>query len=170
MLVAVVWGSLAVAVILTFNYMFEVNIHWKEGRQLNQNFDPLTVNIRSLQSSSSNYEALTNKDGEKTQSMPIHNQDSPVKDCAHPLCTRHLSRKERFFFNNCTQKTIGVKAKFGPILNASCHFQNGSDRGPVALASFPGSGNTWVRGLLERTTGVCTGAYVRAVNSCYHEY
>ena len=30
-------------------------------------------------------------------------------------------------------------------------------RDPVALTSFPGSGNTWVRGLLEKATGVCTG-------------
>ena len=38
-----------------------------------------------------------------------------------------------------------------------CHFINGSKRAAVALASFPGSGNTWVRGLLEKATGVCTG-------------
>ncbi len=38
-----------------------------------------------------------------------------------------------------------------------CHFMNGSSRSAVALASFPGSGNTWARGLLERATGVCTG-------------
>ena len=38
-----------------------------------------------------------------------------------------------------------------------CHFINGTRRAAVALASFPGSGNTWVRGLLEKTTGVCTG-------------
>ena len=29
--------------------------------------------------------------------------------------------------------------------------------GPVGLVSFPGSGNTWVRGLLQKATGVCTG-------------
>ncbi len=38
-----------------------------------------------------------------------------------------------------------------------CHFMNGRSRSAVALASFPGSGNTWARGLLERATGVCTG-------------
>ena len=27
----------------------------------------------------------------------------------------------------------------------------------MALASFPGSGNTCVRGLLEKATGICTG-------------
>ena len=54
------------------------------------------------------------------------------------------------------------------ILNYSCrsvtdakpgpfHFINGTRRAAVALTSFPGSGNTWVRGLLEKATGVCTG-------------
>ena len=34
---------------------------------------------------------------------------------------------------------------------------NGSRRSEVALVSYPGSGNTWTRGLLEKATGVCTG-------------
>ena len=41
-----------------------------------------------------------------------------------------------------------------------CHFMNGTNRAAVALVSFPGSGNTWVRGLLEQATGVCTGRSV----------
>ena len=39
-----------------------------------------------------------------------------------------------------------------------CHFLNGSGRPPVSLISFPGSGNTWVRGLLEQVTGVSIGS------------
>ena len=34
---------------------------------------------------------------------------------------------------------------------------NGTGRAAVALVSFPGSGNTWVRGLLEQASGICTG-------------
>ena len=37
---------------------------------------------------------------------------------------------------------------------------NGTNRAAVALVSFPGSGSTWVRGLLEQATGVCTGRSV----------
>ena len=37
---------------------------------------------------------------------------------------------------------------------------NGTGRYPIALASFPGSGNTWLRGLLEKATGICTGIVV----------
>lgn len=29
--------------------------------------------------------------------------------------------------------------------------------GLVGLVSYPGSGNTWVRGLLQKVTGICTG-------------
>ena len=44
-----------------------------------------------------------------------------------------------------------------PGINGQCRFMNGTGRAAVALASFPGSGNTWVRQLLEQATGVCTG-------------
>ena len=37
---------------------------------------------------------------------------------------------------------------------------NGAERAAVALVSFPGSGNTWVRGLLEQASGICTGELV----------
>ena len=44
---------------------------------------------------------------------------------------------------------------------ATCHFMDGNNRSPVCLESFPGSGNTWFRGLLERVTGICTGRNYR---------
>ena len=40
----------------------------------------------------------------------------------------------------------------------STHFLSTRDGRIVALNSLPGSGNTWVRGLLEMTTRVCTGS------------
>ena len=44
-----------------------------------------------------------------------------------------------------------------PIVRPACHFMNGTLRGSVALFSYPGSGNTWLRQLLEKATGICTG-------------
>lgn len=38
-----------------------------------------------------------------------------------------------------------------------CNFMDGKGRDPVALSGAEGSGNTWVRGLLEKTSGFCTG-------------
>ena len=72
------------------------------------------------------------------------------------LSLAYLSLKEREQFDNCAHsgKTITLNA---PLDNGTCHFMNGTGRRPVALASFPGSGNTWVRGLLEKVTGICTG-------------
>ena len=45
----------------------------------------------------------------------------------------------------------------GTIQDEDCSFIDGKRRLPVALASTEGSGNTWVRGLLEKATGICTG-------------
>ena len=38
-----------------------------------------------------------------------------------------------------------------------CRFLPNQTRQPVALVSVEGSGNTWLRGLLEKATGICTG-------------
>ena len=46
-----------------------------------------------------------------------------------------------------------------------CHFQNGTLRPRVVLKSFPGSGNTWTRQLLEKTTGICTGIGIHICGS-----
>ena len=38
---------------------------------------------------------------------------------------------------------------------------------PMALASYPGSGNTWIRGLIERLTGYFTGSALYLDNALY---
>ena len=81
-----------------------------------------------------------------------------ITKCSDEFCLDNLSELERHQFETCKQRTSDKEHKIGPILpNASCRFQNGTSRHPVALASFPGSGNTWMRGLLQKTTGICTG-------------
>ena len=47
------------------------------------------------------------------------------------------------------------------------HNMSTAGRGPVGLVSFPGSGNTWVRGLLQKATGICTGMDILTTNSGY---
>lgn len=44
-----------------------------------------------------------------------------------------------------------------PLTSGTCRFMNGTNRDIVGLVSFPGSGNTWVRGLIQTVTGICTG-------------
>ena len=83
-----------------------------------------------------------------------------ISDCRDSLCFEYLSSKEKNDFRWCMNKTKAMEYKFGPVTNGTCRFMNGTGRyppGPVALASQPGSGNTWVRGLLEKATGICTG-------------
>ena len=45
-----------------------------------------------------------------------------------------------------------------PRNSCHCHFLSTREGRIVALNSLPGSGNTWVRGLLEMATRVCTGS------------
>lgn len=74
-----------------------------------------------------------------------------IRECADPLCYEYLSSEDQKSFAYCLKRSSLKKE------TATCRFMNGTGRPPVALASFPGSGNTWVRGLLQRATGVCTG-------------
>ena len=76
----------------------------------------------------------------------------PVKRCEH-----FLSEEERQIYQLCGEK---ASEWLGQRRGSECHctFLNGTGRPTVALASLPGSGNTWLRGLLERATGVCTGS------------
>ena len=73
------------------------------------------------------------------------------------LCLEYLSHSERTVYANCSRMCEKKKRKVGMPVTGACRFMDGSGRLPVALASFPGSGNTWVRGLLEKITGICTG-------------
>ena len=74
--------------------------------------------------------------------------------CSDPLCTEFLSKEDRNRFDSCLRK---VQSHNGHPQDGACRFMSQTHRAPVALASYPGSGNTWLRGLLETATGVCTG-------------
>jgi hypothetical protein len=42
-------------------------------------------------------------------------------------------------------------------MQGGCGFVDGRKRAAVGLVSFPGSGDMWLRQLLETATGICTG-------------
>lgn len=79
---------------------------------------------------------------------------SARKKCKNRICREHLSKSDLDHFSYCWRKS---RLTTEPT-RSLCHFINGTNRAPIALASFPGSGNTWVRGLLQWATGICTGA------------
>ena len=82
------------------------------------------------------------------------NYEYSIRSCSDQMCSKHLMKDDSRHFRYCF-----IKAKLleTDLDKATCHFIDGFGRSPVALASFPGSGNTWVRGLLQDTTGICTG-------------
>ena len=90
------------------------------------------------------------------QSKPHHYNATPQPipfmgnyNCtADTVCHFFLAGDDLYYSRRCGGSRFS---------RATCHFMNGTNRYPVALASFPGSGNTWVRGLLEQATGICTG-------------
>ena len=61
-----------------------------------------------------------------------------------PLLNSWLFFRRRYFLlSEWCNAPLGLKAKPGPV---------------VALASFPGSGNTWLRYLLQQFSGILTGS------------
>ncbi len=78
--------------------------------------------------------------------------------CSDRECTQYLTKRDRSQLKECELKLRELDVQ--PFRGSNCRFRNGTGKMAVALVSFPGSGNTWVRSLLERITGVCTGSNV----------
>ena len=87
-------------------------------------------------------------------------QHTPLKQtgCLNDMCLNFITPEEKKTYESCIVKTTELHQS---IENGTCHFIDGTfGRSPVALTSVQGSGNTWVRGLLELATGVCTGIII----------
>ena len=117
---------------------------------------------------------------------PSTNAYLPRGYCSDVLCTNVLSKEDLFNFTSCKRRAEAVYTKMfsqqssgnknsefvqnvvkGQLVpSGKCRFMNGSGRSPVGLVSFPGSGNTWVRGLLQKATGICTGMVCVCVCVC----
>lgn len=80
--------------------------------------------------------------------------------CEKKHCAEYLTAKEKMVQKKCMQEVfrhmdpLNIRAT---LRENNCRFINGRHRLPVALVSAEGSGNTWLRGLLEQATGLCTG-------------
>ena len=77
-----------------------------------------------------------------------------LNSCNTPHCIEVLSEMDQRVYRACTDSAT----RRGTIEPSGCIFASLPGRVPIALASFPGSGNTWVRGLLQQVTGLCTGS------------
>jgi hypothetical protein len=101
------------------------------------------------------------------QESDFQNMDSSVAqdlisrikiNCRDSICSEFVTKTDKPHFDYCIKKTWKIRARYREPRDSVCRFMNGAGRDPVALASFPGSGNTWVRGLIQSVTGLCTGA------------
>ena len=88
-----------------------------------------------------------------------------VEQCDDLLCKKYLTENEWKQYKLCLKETLHPKHTLseGPLIEQDptpCTFHNGTaKKAPTWLISFPGSGNTWLRGLLQQVTGVCAGSH-----------
>ena len=100
-----------------------------------------------------------------------------VEKCDDLLCKKYLTEEERGLYNHCVKETNkhpkltraeGLLKEENPT---PCTFYNGTGKkGTSLLVSYQGSGNTWVRGLLQQVTGVCAGSHVCDVDLRRHGF
>ena len=86
----------------------------------------------------------------------IHIASRSSPQCRMANCLDYLSPIEASKVQKCTRNTVKLFG-YEAVQEGKCRFLPDSSRQAVALASPEGSGNTWLRGLLEKATGICTG-------------
>ena len=111
-----------------------------------------TVKDKQQQATSTYTHSQTNRH-EMTAHSTAHGHNYSSSQCTEPPCLQYLSMPEKKEFNKCQNKINSTQK----ALKCQCRFRDGVGKKRVALNSLPGSGNTWLRGLLEKITGFCTG-------------
>ena len=77
---------------------------------------------------------------------------APDPQCSEPVCSNFAPN------SSCAKATTTARLEpAGESITPTCRFQNGTSKPKYLLRSYPGSGNTWVRQVLEKVTGICTG-------------
>ena len=100
-----------------------------------------SLNSYSPPSSSPSSSFSTTTTTTTTSSTHIH--------CSTFPCLQFLRGPEKKIYSECRGRTAPP---------CKCRFVERTGRNTVALVSLPGSGNTWVRGILETATGICSGS------------
>ena len=93
-----------------------------------------------------------------SQKDPEISRDPDIRQETPPGCSRNSSH----LFNPYTLSGVSVDAFIPSLANATeqeclpAKFSTSFSFPHTALASFPGSGNTWTRRMIQRLTGTCT--------------
>ena len=104
--------------------------------------------------------------------IQLHTTDRK-KLCMNDFCLSQLEPSDEKLHFLCLQRSLEYMVKTDLLQNGrskddilagmrcNCKLLKVNERAPrkrVVLSSLPGSGNTWVRQLLESATGICTGS------------
>ena len=94
------------------------------------------------------------KKGRARRKPHVYRRPPVIANCTDSMCKQLTVNREKIYYDLCLKQA----EKDYSVQPCQCRLMDGKKRGRYALVSLPGSGNTWVRGLLEKATGVCTGS------------
>lgn len=94
------------------------------------------------------------KKGRVRRRPHVYRRPPVIANCTDSMCKQLTVNREKIYYDLCLKQA----EKDYLVQPCQCSLMDGKKRGRYALVSLPGSGNTWVRGLLEKATGVCTGS------------
>ena len=113
-------------------------------------------------------EGLAADDTAEAQDYHLQTQTLRPSDpasCDELPCRSPMEPIDRGRYETCIRTSLGRLRERGfkitsrsDLSRTSCRLLTNSSRLPVFLASAPGSGNTWLRALLENVTELCTGS------------
>ena len=135
-----------------------LNKHQLLSRQQSSSVAPQKLSHPISMNSKTKTRGLHNTHGNTATIPPIPFMGN--YNCRDKQCREFLSKLDELCYKYCYERLLRRHEKepdLVPLEPGRCHFMNATSRAAVALVSFPGSGNTWVRGLLEQATGICTG-------------
>ena len=127
-----------------------VIIHKKELPTQSQKFDPTQGHLQPNR-------ALGTKAVPENR-LEISDSLHTGQPCDQPYCLNYLAEADRAIYSKCIHKITSMLRIPEQQLGCKCAFRDSNKSRLVALVSLPGSGNTWVRGLLQKVTGLCTGS------------
>lgn len=121
----------------------------------------LTATIAELSYSLLRVPELVHSAGGEIKSIPkvsaITRKWNRNTKCLDDWCTSHLQKSSFMCYKHC-RSLAEIESDLYYGTPRRCKFRRAAGHSVMALVSVPGSGNTWVRGLLEKATGICTGS------------
>ena len=135
----------------------ETQLHEAVEAVIAENRQTPTFQIHSVTSSSPTRAAYLTIPKKASFMFQFHGSN---RRCQLPHCTEYLTPLDQACVDYCVKKRARrTRSGRGMDMHGECRFMDGRGRAAVGLVSLPGSGNTWIRGLLEKATGICTGIY-----------